>query len=404
MPFCLSAWHLEITPGLKLIYEEYRIFKRLNVNFMKYYLIAGETSGDLHGANLINALKQEDSQANFRIVGGDQMKVAADQQPFIHTSAMAFMGFVEVIQNLGKIRKNLKAVKADLLAYKPDSLILIDFPGFNLKIAAYAKRLGIRVCYYISPKIWAWNQGRVHKIKRIVDHMFCILPFEVEFYKRFNYTVDYVGNPLLDAISAYTFNPNFKQDNKLNERPIIAFLPGSRQMEIEKILPEMLELFYLFPAHQFVVAGAPNFDREYYAKYIQDLPIQVVFEQTYDLLKSADAAVVTSGTATLETGILNVPQVVVYKANKLSVMIARRLVKVRFISLVNLINDFLSVRELIQEDCNTRMIADELNALINDKAHRASVLENYALLNEKMGLPGASQKAAKLIFSYTTTT
>lgn len=367
---------------------------------MKYYLIAGETSGDLHGANLIHALKKEDDQATFRIVGGDQMRDAANETPLIHTSEMAFMGFIEVVRNLSTISKNLKTVKADILAYKPDTLILIDFPGFNLKIASFAKKHGIRVCYYISPKIWAWNQGRVHKIKKIVDHMLCILPFEVDFYKSFNYPVDYVGNPLLDAIDAYKFNPNFKEDNKLNERPVIALLPGSRKMEIEKILPEMVALYYLFPGHQFVIAGAPNFDLSYYQTYIGDLPIPVVFNQTYDLLKSADAAVVTSGTATLETGILKVPQVVVYKANKISVMIARYLVKVPFISLVNLINDYLSVRELIQEDCTTRDIADELKLLINDAAHRASVLENYDVLAEKLGTPGASQKAAKLIAKY----
>ncbi|QBQ41304.1 lipid-A-disaccharide synthase [Sphingobacterium psychroaquaticum] len=368
---------------------------------MKYYIVAGETSGDLHGANLIASLKREDPHADFRIVGGDQMKTAADQDPLIHTSAMAFMGFVEVLMNLSTIRQNLKAVKEDIIRYQPDTLILIDFPGFNLKIAAFAKKKGIRVCYYISPKIWAWNQGRVHKIKKIVDHMLCILPFEVDFYKKFNYSVDYVGNPLLDAISSYQFNPAFKEDNGLNERPVIALLPGSRKMEIEKILPEMVGLYYLFPAHQFVIAGAPNFGTDYYQRYIGDLPIRVVFNQTYDLLQVADAAVVTSGTATLETGILKVPQVVVYKANALSIKIARLLVKVKFISLVNLINNFLSVRELIQEDCTTRAIADELKELINNKEHRASVLENYDILAEKLGQPGASQKAAKLIFSYT---
>ncbi len=367
---------------------------------MKYYLIAGETSGDLHGANLIKALKKEDTEASFRIVGGDQMYEASGQTPLIHTSEMAFMGFVEVIKNLGKIRKNLKLVKEDIAKESPDTLILIDFPGFNLKIAEFAKKIGIRVCYYISPKIWAWNQGRVHKIKRVVDHMFCILPFEVDFYKKYNYVVDYVGNPLLDAISQYKFNAAFKQDNGLNERPIIALLPGSRRMEIEKLLPVMVDLYYLFPAHQLVIAGAPNFDEDYYQQYIGDLPLKVVFQQTYDLLKHAEAAVVTSGTATLETGILKVPQVVVYKANKLTVFLARRLVKVEFISLVNLINGFLSVREFIQGECDTRTIADELGELITNKEHRASVLENYDLLAEKLGSPGASEKTAKLIVRY----
>ncbi|TDS13236.1 lipid-A-disaccharide synthase [Sphingobacterium paludis] len=367
---------------------------------MNYYLIAGETSGDLHGANLIKALKSEDSQASFRIVGGDLMMDAAGEQPLIHCRDMAFMGFVEVIKNLRTIRKNLNVVKRDLAAHKPDTLILIDFPGFNLKVAAFAKKMGIKVCYYISPKIWAWNQGRVHKIKKLVDHMFCILPFEVDFYKKYGYHVDYIGNPLLDAIHQYPFNANFVADNKLNERPIIALLPGSRKMEIDMLLPEMVDLYYLFPAHQFVVAGAPNFDEAYYRRYIADLPIHVVFNQTYDLLQHAEAAVVTSGTATLEAGILRVPQVVVYKANKISIWIARMVIKVQFISLVNLINNFLSVRELIQEDCNTRSIADELGDLITQKEHRDSVLENYDILAEKLGEPGASQKAAKLIVQY----
>ncbi|WP_270090579.1 lipid-A-disaccharide synthase [Sphingobacterium sp. SYP-B4668] len=367
---------------------------------MKYYIIAGETSGDLHGANLINALKKEDTKAEFRIVGGNQMQIASAQQPLIHTSQMAFMGFVEVLKNLGAIAKNLKTVKQDLQQYRPDAVILIDFPGFNLKIAKFAKKQGIKVCYYISPKVWAWNQRRVYKIKKVVDHMFCILPFEVDFYKKFRMKVDYVGNPLLDAIAQYQFNPTFQKDNLLNERPIIALLPGSRQMEIERILPDMIALYYLFPAHQFVVAGAPNFDESYYRQYIQDLPIKVVFNQTYDLLNNAEAAVVTSGTATLETGILRVPQVVVYKANALSIMIARWVIKVRFISLVNLINNYLSVIELIQDDCNDYTIAKELDLLINNQEHRNSVLENYEVLSQKLGTPGASEKTAKLIVSY----
>ncbi|MGO1243755.1 MAG: lipid-A-disaccharide synthase [Sphingobacterium sp.] len=367
---------------------------------MKYYLIAGESSGDMHGANLIEALKGFDSEFECRIVGGDQMRNAAGRVPLIHTSEMAFMGFIEVIKNLSAIKKNLTNVKADITSYNPDTIILIDFPGFNMKIADFAKKKGIKVCYYISPKIWAWNQGRVHKIKKVVDHMFCILPFEVEFYKQFNYNVDYVGNPLLDAIAAHKPNRSFKQSNGLNERPIIALLPGSRKMEIEQLLPDMVDLHYLFPAHQFVVAGAPNFDNAYYKKFIGELPINIVFNQTYDLLQHAQAAVVTSGTATLETGILKVPQVVVYKANMISVFIARLVVKVEFISLVNLINGFLSVRELIQKDCNTRSIGDELNELLNNQEHRASVMENYELLAEKLGTPGASVKAAKLIAAY----
>ncbi|MGH2623428.1 MAG: lipid-A-disaccharide synthase [Sphingobacterium sp.] len=369
---------------------------------MKYYIIAGETSGDLHGANLIKALKKEDGKSEFKIVGGDQMQITADQKALIHTSEMAFMGFIEVAKNLRSIFKNLKRVKEDIIKEKPDTLILIDFPGFNLKVAAFAKKMGIKVCYYISPKIWAWNQKRVFKIKKLVDHMFCILPFEVEFYKRFQYHVDYVGNPLLDAISSYHFNTAFRVENSLDDRPIIALLPGSRKMEIDNILPEMVKLQGYFPAHQFVIAGAPNFEEQYYQNYIGPDDISIVYNQTYDLLKNAVAAVVTSGTATLETAILQVPQVVVYKANPISIRIARSVIKVKWISLVNLINDYLSVIELIQDDCNSRDIADELDMLINDATHRASVMENYDLLMEKMGTPGASEKTAKLIVQYLT--
>ncbi len=367
---------------------------------MKYYIIAGETSGDLHGANLIKQLKKEDPDAVFKIVGGNQMQEASGEKAFIHTSEMAFMGFIEVIKNLRTITRNLKKVKADLKAFNPDTVILIDFPGFNLKIASFAKQNNIKTCYYISPKIWAWNQGRVHKIKKIVDHMFCILPFEVDFYKKFRMHVDYVGNPLLDAISNYEFQPDFRAKNNLSDLPIIALLPGSRKMEIEEILPDMVELYFAFPKHQLVIAGAPNFDRAYYQPYIGDLEIPIVFDQTYDLLKNADAAVVTSGTATLETGILKVPQVVVYKANPVSVWIARQLVKVKFISLVNLINGYLSVIELIQKECNPSNIRDEIGLIIANAEHRASIMENYDLLEEKLGKPGASERTAKLIVQY----
>ena len=368
---------------------------------MKYYIIAGETSGDLHGANLIKALKTEDATAEFRIVGGDQMQEASGEQAVLHASQMAFMGFVEVAKNLSKITKNLKTVKADIQQFGPDTVILIDFPGFNLKIAEFAKKQGITTCYYISPKIWAWNQKRVHKIKKVVDHMFCILPFEVDFYKQYHYQVDYVGNPLLDAISEHQFNPDFVKDNNLSEKQdIIALLPGSRKMEIERILPEMIEIHHLFPAHEIVIAGAPNFDEGYYQQFIGDAPIKVIFNQTYDLLKNAVAAVVTSGTATLETAILRVPQVVVYKAHPLSIAIARKLIQVEFISLVNLINNYLSVYELIQKDCTTMEIAEKVGEIINNPEHRASILENYDILAEKLGQPGASAKTAKKIVEY----
>jgi len=367
---------------------------------MKYYLIAGETSGDLHGANLIHALKKLDATADFRIVGGDRMQQAAGETATIHVAQMAFMGFVEVLANLRKITRNLRTVKADITAYAPDALILIDFPGFNLKIAEFAKKAGIKVCYYISPKVWAWNQRRVLKIKRVVDRLFCILPFEVDFYEKWGMEVDYVGNPLLDAIAAHTDNPRFIEENNLSGKPIIALLPGSRHMEISKLLPVMSELAFRFPAHHCVIAGAPNFEEHYYQQYMGDTHLPVVFNATYDLLKHAEAAVVASGTATLETALLNVPQVVVYKANPVSIAIGRMVIQVKFISLVNLILDKPAVKELIQKTCTVSDISEELDGLLNNKAHRQQVLDDYEILHQKMGKPGASGRTAKLITEF----
>jgi len=367
---------------------------------MKYYIIAGETSGDLHGANLINALKDIDADAQFRIVGGDRMQQASGERAVIHTSRMAFMGFVEVLANIRTIARNLRTVKADIIAHEPDTLVLIDFPGFNLKIAEFAKKAGIRVCYYISPKVWAWNQRRVLKIKRVVDKLFCILPFEVDFYRKWDMEVDYVGNPLLDAIANHAVDNRFVETHRLANKPIIALLPGSRAMEIRRILPIMADVSRLFPGHHCVVAGAPNFNREFYEQHMGGMTLPVVFDATYDLLKHAEAAVVTSGTATLETALLRVPQVVVYKANPVSILIARMVIKVRFISLVNLITYMLAVCELIQIVCNAYRIADELDLLINNNEYRDNILENYDLLMEKMGDPGASERTAKLITEF----
>lgn len=367
---------------------------------MKYFIIAGETSGDLHGANLIEQLKRKDKQSEFRIVGGDAMQATSGTTPLLHTSQLAFMGFVEVLANLSKISKNLKLVRQALLDDRPDVLILIDFPGFNLRIAEFAKKHGIPVCYYISPKIWAWNQKRVHKIKKVVDRMFCILPFEVDFYRQWGMEVEYVGNPLLDAIAKHQPNPAFLQEKGLDQRPIIALLPGSREMEIKKLLPVMANLKLLFPAHQLVVAGAPNLTHEFYREQMKGMDLPVVFHATYDLLQHAQAAVVTSGTATLETALLNIPQVVVYKANPLTVALARNLIKIRFISLVNLITDMLAVRELIQKDCTSAKIADELDLLINNKEYRENILENYALLRRLVGETGASERTAHGILEF----
>lgn len=365
---------------------------------MKYYLIAGEASGDLHGANLMKALKVEDPQAEFRYFGGDKMQ-AEGGELVKHYADMAFMGFTEVLLNLRTILKNMKACKVDVLAYQPDVLVLIDFPGFNLKIAEFAKQHGIKVCYYISPKVWAWNQKRVLKIKRIVDHMFCILPFEVAFYKEWGMKVDYVGNPLLDEISQFVPNTHFKTELQLSEQPIIALLPGSRKQEIERLLPVMLSVVNQFKDYQFVIAAAPTFGADYYQQFMGDKKVALVFNQTYQLLHHAHAAVVASGTATLETALFNVPQVVVYKGGTISIAIARLLVKIRFISLVNLIVDRKVVTELIQEDCNPQKVTEELAQIIEGKG-REEMLEGYAHLHQLMGEAGASEMTAKLIVKY----
>lgn len=365
---------------------------------MKYYLVAGEASGDLHGANLMKALKQEDPEAQFRYYGGDKMQAEGGGLRK-HYSEMAFMGFTEVILNLRTIFRNMKACKADVLAYQPDVLILIDFPGFNLKIADFAKQNGIRVAYYISPKVWAWNQKRVLKIKKVVDRMFCILPFEVDFYREWDMEVDYVGNPLLDAIAQFTPDADFKVRHGLEGKSLIALLPGSRKQEIERLLPDMLSVTAEFPEHHFVVAAAPSFNEAYYRQFIGPANVTLVFGRTYDLLHVADAAVVASGTATLETALFHVPQVVVYRGGAISVAIARMLVKIKFISLVNLIMDKKVVTELIQEDCNQEQISSNLTQVLYGKGREAMLLD-YRDLSARMGEAGASGRTAKLIIKY----
>ena len=367
---------------------------------MRYYLVAGEASGDLHGANLMKALKEKDADAAFRFFGGDLM-LAEGGELIKHYADMAFMGFIEVAGNLNTILKNLKFCKQDIAAWQPDVLVLIDFPGFNLKIAEFAKKKELLVCYYISPKVWAWNQKRVLRIKRVVDHLFCILPFEVDFYKSWGMEVDYVGNPLLDAVAAFKADDNFRTHNKLSDKKIIALLPGSRRQEISRLLPEMISVMKKFPDHQFVIAGAPSFNREYYDEFIGDASVPVVFSATYDLLSNADAAIVASGTATLETALFNVPQVVVYKGHPVSIGIGRMVIKIRFISLVNLIMDSEVVKELIQQDSSPQNIGAELDQIVNNKTYRQKMLSSYDELDVRMGKPGASAKTAGLIISYT---
>ncbi|WP_183567020.1 lipid-A-disaccharide synthase [Mucilaginibacter sp. SP1R1] len=368
---------------------------------MRYYLVAGEASGDLHGANLMKALKVFDTNAEFRFFGGNLME-AEGGTLVKHYADMAYMGLVEVIVNLPAILKNLKQCKQDINNWQPDVLVLIDFPGFNLKVAAYAKSIGLPVNYYISPKVWAWNQKRVLKIKKIVDYLFCILPFEVDFYKSWGMEVDYVGNPLLDAVAAFEPEPDFLQRHQLAGKKIIALLPGSRKQEINHLLPQMLGVAGHFPDHQLVIAGAPSFNQEYYNQFLADKSIPVLFNATYNLLSHADAAVVASGTATLETALFNVPQVVVYKGNPLTIAVARIVVKLDFISLVNLIMNRGVVKELIQEDCTSAKIIAELDLIINNRIYREDMLKGYDELDERMGQPGASAKTAALIVKYAT--
>ena len=364
---------------------------------MRYYLVAGEASGDLHGANLMRALKENDATASFRFFGGDKM-LAEGGTLVKHYSDMAFMGFAEVVLNLRTILRNMKTCKQDILDHQPDALILIDFPGFNLKIAEFAKKKGIKVYYYISPKVWAWNQKRVLKIKKVVDQLFCILPFEVEFYKSWGMAVDYVGNPLLDEIARFKPNQNFLAQNLITAKPVIALLPGSRVQEIERLLPVMLSLTNQLPDHHFVIAAAPAFSEAYYQQFIGDKKVTLVFNQTYDLLHVATAAIVASGTATLETALFKVPQVVVYKGSTISIAIARMVVNIRFISLVNLIMDKKVVEELIQEDCNPAMVYSQLTPLLKGEK-RVLQLQAYDDLAEMMGKPGASDRTAKLILA-----
>ncbi|SFC63958.1 lipid-A-disaccharide synthase [Flexibacter flexilis DSM 6793] len=365
---------------------------------MKYYIIAGERSGDLHASNLIKSLKQEDPNAQVRAWGGE-LSEQAGAEIAMHYEKMAFMGFLEVVQNLNTIRKALQFCKDDILAYKPDVVILVDYAGFNMKVAKFTKSQGIRTYYYISPKIWAWNQGRANNIKKYVDKMFVILPFEKDFYKKFDYEVDYVGNPINDSVAAFSPNPNFRKENGLDERPIIAILPGSRKQEIEQMLHYMVSIVPSFGDYQFVVAAVPNFPKKYYEQFRRNI-ITIVYDQTYDLLQEAKAALVTSGTATLETALFEVPQVVCYKGSVITYWIARSLIKVRFISLVNLIADKEVVKELIQDDFTPNNLLAELKKLLSGSPARTQQLTEYKKIKETIGQAGASEKTAKLIIKY----
>lgn len=365
---------------------------------MKYYIIAGEASGDLHASNLMKSILKKDSNAEFRFWGGDLMQKVAGTAPVKHYKELAFMGFLEVAKNLNTILKNIKFCKTDIENYQPDVLILVDYPGFNLRIAAFAKSLGIKVVYYISPQLWAWKESRVEKIQKFVDEMLVILPFEKAFYKKHKIDAHFVGHPLLDAIS--DLEPidiaKFKNENSLNEKEIIALLPGSREQEVGKMLDLMLSVRPYFRDYQFVIAGAPSLPKSFYEKYV-DENVHFVSNKTYDLLRSSKAALVTSGTATLETALLNIPEVVCYRGSRISYEIGKRLIKnIKYISLVNLIMDREIVTELIQENLTTKNLVAELNKILGG-TKREEILNNYALLREKLGGKGASDHAAEVI-------
>ena len=362
---------------------------------MKYYLIAGERSGDLHASNLVHSIKAVDPEATFRGMGGDYMQ-AAGLSLAVHYDQVAVMGFVEVLLGFQKVLKYLYVVKKDIEAIGPDALILVDYGGFNIKMARFAKKRGIPVHYYIPPKVWAWNQKRAYTLKKHVDHLYSILPFEKDFYQRFDWDIHYVGNPLLDEIKKFVPHGFFHQKNELSYDPIVALLPGSRKQEVTKLLDLMVEIAPRYQHAQFVVAGVSNLDPSVYQK-AKSAGIKVIFDQTYDLLHHANAAIVTSGTATLETALFRIPQVVVYKTSAISYQIAKRLIRVPYISLVNLIAGKEVVKELIQDDYNREKVVSELHALLAYADRKKEILNGYAEIQEKLGEGSASDKTAGLI-------
>lgn len=368
---------------------------------MKYYILAGEASGDLHGANLMKSLYKEDPEADIRFWGGDLMQEVGGTL-VTHYKERAFMGFMEVVTNLRKITGLIKDCKRDIARFEPDALILIDNSGFNLRIAEWAKPLGVTTHYYISPQVWASRASRVKKIKAYVDHMYVILPFVKDFYDKHDYKVHFVGHPLLDAVAGreQADAATFTKEHKLDERPMIALLPGSRKQEISAMLDVMLSVVNDYPDYQFVIAGAPSQEVSFYQPFLKDYPVKLVMNKTYDILSFANAALITSGTATLEAAIFKVPQVVCYKANAVSYSIAKRIIKTKYISLVNLIMDREVVKELIQGDLNTAQLKKELDKITNDD-YRATLFEDYFALEKKLGGAGASQKTASLIVAIT---
>jgi lipid-A-disaccharide synthase len=369
---------------------------------MKYYIIAGEASGDLHGSNLIKEIKKRDADATIRCWGGDLMQ-AEGAEVVKHYRDLAFMGFIEVVKNLSTILNNLKFCKEDITSFQPDVLVLIDYPGFNLRIAKWAKELGFKIIYYISPQVWAWKESRVKLIREVVDKMLVILPFEKDFYtNKWKYEVEYVGHPLAQVVDDFLSN---NAGAKISEKPIIALLPGSRKQEVAIKLPIMLEASKAFPQYQFVLAKATSLDDDFYQTILKDYPEVIsVKNETYRLLSQATAALVTSGTATLETALFGVPEVVCYKGSNISYQIARRLISVKYISLVNLIMDKLVVKELIQNELTKENIVRELETILHNKERIAEIKADYQQLKQLLQKEGnASSKAADIIVDFTKT-
>ena len=370
---------------------------------MKYFLIAGEASGDLHGGNLIKALKQEDPNAEFLAWGGELMEEAG-ATIIKHYKELAFMGFLVVLQNLRTILGNEKLCKSQIAEFNPDAVIFIDYPGFNLRIAKWAKAHNFKTMYYISPKVWAWKKSRAWKIKKTIDKMFVIFPFEVPFYKEYDYDVEFIGHPLMDAIenfqnSGQTFD-QFTAENNLSQKPIVAMLPGSRSDEIRHMLPEMLDTAKQFPDYQFVIAGAPSQELSFYQKVAESNNLSIVFGKTYELLNHSTAGLITSGTATLEAALFDVPQVVCYKGHPISYQVAKRLIKVKYISLVNLVLDDNVVLELIQNELTAEKISAELKLILHNPEYKMKMMNNYVALKKALGNAGASLRTAKMMLKY----
>jgi lipid-A-disaccharide synthase len=366
---------------------------------MKYYIIAGEASGDLHGSHLISGLKQADPQANIRAWGGHRME-AAGATLVRHYRDTAVMGFVEVLRKLPKVLGNIRACRRDVLAFGPDVLILIDYPGFNFRMAKFARRRGIKVFYYIAPKVWAWKERRIRRLQRDVDKLFIIFLFEKAYFQKWNIDAYYAGNPLHDSVGDYLAHQEsraaFLQRHHLPDKPVIALLPGSRRMEINYVLPRIVPLMAQFPEYQWLIAGAPSVDEAIYKRYMPaGAPLHLLYNQTYEILSQAAAAVVASGTATLETALIGTPQVVCYGGNEISFQIAKRLVKLRHISLVNIIMNREVVRELLQHDLTPAKLSEELHQLLPGGAKRPTQLGDYAQLRTQLGNTGASLRVAQ---------